>query len=251
MTARLTGKTVLLSGGARGMGSEHARAIVEEGGRVVIADVLDDLGHALADDLGDAASYIHLDVTRPEQWQRAVARTISTFGSLNVLVNNAGICNFGKLGAYTVEDWHAVLEIDLTGPFLGMSAAIEALKQFAPSSIINVSSTAGLQGSAELHGYTAAKWGLRGLTKSVAMEVGGDGVRVNSVHPGVIYTPMIAELDVSALGGGALGRGADPREVAQLIVYLASDESSFSTGAEFVVDGGITAGTKAFGPISQ
>ena len=251
MTGRLHGKTVLLSGGARGMGAAHARAIVAEGGSVVIADVLDEQGQSLADELGSTASYTHLDVTILEQWRRAVRHTTDQFGSLNVLVNNAGICNFGRLGSYTTQDWQAVIDIDLTGPFLGMTAAVETLKQCAPSSIINVSSTAGLQGSAELHGYTAAKWGLRGLTKSVAMEVGGDGVRVNSVHPGVIHTPMIAHLDVSALGGGALGRGADPREVSQLIVYLASDESSFSTGAEFVVDGGITVGTPAFGPTAH
>ena len=251
MTNRLTGKAVLLSGGARGMGASHARAIVREGGSVVIADVLDEQGQALANGLGAAASYIHLDVTDLAQWQDAVTHTITTYESLNVLVNNAGICNFGELGAYSVDEWRAVIDIDLTGPFLGMTAAIKALKQFAPSSIINVSSTAGLQGSAELHGYTAAKWGLRGLTKSVAMEVGCAGVRVNSVHPGVIHTPMIADLDVTALGGGALGRGADPREVSELIVYLCSNESSFSTGSEFVVDGGITAGTPAFGPVAR
>lgn len=233
------------------MGAAHARAIVAEGGDVVVADVLDDEGAALADELGAAASYIHLDVTDMQQWQRAVTHAVTTFGALNVLINNAGICNFGTLGSYSVADWGAVIDIDLTGPFLGMTAAIDTLKRFAPASIINVSSTAGLQGSAELHGYTAAKWGLRGLTKSVAMEVGRNGVRVNSVHPGVIHTPMIAELDVSSLGGGALGRGADPKEVSGLIVYLASDESSFSTGAEFVVDGGITAGTPAFGPAAN
>lgn len=248
---RLSGKTVLLSGGARGMGAAHAHAIVREGGNVVIADILDDEGQALADELDAAASYVHLDVSDLRQWRDAVAHTIETFGALNVLINNAGICNFGRLGDYSVEDWRAVVEIDLTGPFLGMTAAIHALKRYAPSSIINVSSTAGLQGSAELHGYTAAKWGLRGLTKSAAMEVGRDGVRVHSVHPGVIHTPMIADLDVTALGGGALGRGASPEEVSALIVYLASDESSFSTGAEFVVDGGITAGTTAFGPTTH
>lgn len=233
------------------MGAAHARAIVAEGGNVVVADVLDDDGRTLADELGPTASYVHLDVTDLRQWQNAVAHAVTTFGALNVLVNNAGICNFGALGSYSVKDWAEVIEIDLTGPFLGMTAAIDTLKRYAPSSIVNVSSTAGLQGSAELHGYTAAKWGLRGLTKSVAMEVGRDGVRVNSVHPGVIHTPMIAELDVSSLGGGALGRGADPHEVSGLIVYLASDESSFSTGAEFVVDGGITAGTAAFGPTAD
>lgn len=245
---RLTGKVALVTGGARGMGAAHARAIVAEGGRVMVADVRDAEGTALVDELGDAAAYVHLDVTDVEQWREAVGRTVETFGSLNVLVNNAGITTFGRIGEYTREDWDLTLAIDLTGAFLGMTAAIGALRAHAPSSIINISSTAGLQGSAELHGYTAAKWGLRGLTKSVAMEVGADGIRVNSVHPGVIHTPMIEGYDVSSLGGGALGRGAQPEEVAQMIVFLASDESSFSTGAEFVIDGGITAGTPAFGP---
>jgi 3alpha(or 20beta)-hydroxysteroid dehydrogenase len=230
------------------MGAAHARAIVAEGGRVVIGDVLDDEGETLAREIGPSARYVHLDVTRADDWQRAVALAIDAFGSLNVLVNNAGITTFGAIGQYSRAEWDRILDINLTGPFLGMTAAIDALKRFAPSSIINISSTAGLQGSAELHGYTASKWALRGITKSVALEVGKDRVRVNSVHPGVIHTPMIDGYDVSALGPGALGRGAEPEEVSHLIVYLASDESSFSTGAEFVVDGGMTAGTAAFGP---
>ncbi len=230
------------------MGAAHARAIVAEGGRVVIGDLLDAEGAALAAELGDHARYVHLDVTVEDDWTAAVATALAAFGALNVLVNNAGITTFGRIGEVTREEWDRTIAIDLTGAFLGMSAAIGALRRNAPSSIINISSTAGLQGSAELHSYTAAKWGLRGLTKSVAMEVGGSNVRVNSVHPGVIYTPMIEGFDVSSLGGGALGRGAAPEEVAALVVYLASDESSFSTGAEFVVDGGITAGTPAFGP---
>lgn len=245
--SRLAGKVALVTGGARGMGAAHVRALVAEGAQVVIADVLDAEGLALQAEIGDAASYIHLDVTRADQWQAAVAHAVSTFGKLNVLVNNAGIVNMGPIGTYTAEQWSAVLAVDLTGPFLGITAATPALKEGAPSSIVNISSTAGLQGSAELHGYTAAKWGLRGLTKSVALELGEFGIRVNSVHPGVIHTPMTAGMDVSALGGGALNRGAAAEEVSPMVVYLASDESSFSTGSEFVVDGGITAGSPAFG----
>ncbi|MFD1714866.1 SDR family oxidoreductase [Amnibacterium flavum] len=245
---RLTGKVALITGGARGMGAAHARAIVAEGGRVMIADILDEEGAALAAELGTPAASIHLDVTSEADWSSAVAATLERFGALNVLVNNAGITTFGAIGDYSRAQWDDILAINLTSAFLGMTAAMSALREYAPSSIINISSTAGLWGTAELHGYTASKWAIRGLTKSVAMEVGRDGIRVNSIHPGVIHTPMIDGFDVSSLGGGALGRGAQPEEVAGLVVYLASDESSFSTGAEFVVDGGITAGTAAFGP---
>ncbi|RFA06642.1 3-alpha-hydroxysteroid dehydrogenase [Subtercola boreus] len=247
VTNRLRGKVALISGGARGMGEAHARAIVAEGGQVMIADILDELGMALSNELGDSAQYFHLDVTDAAGWKAAVAATIERFERLNVLVNNAGIVNFGAIGDYSEDDWSKVIAIDLTGPFLGITAAMAELKKSAPSSIINISSTAGLQGSAELHGYTAAKWGVRGLTKSVALEVGHANVRANSIHPGVIHTPMIDDMDVSSLGGGALGRGATPDEVSGVVVFLASDESSFCTGAEFVVDGGITAGTPAFG----
>jgi 3alpha(or 20beta)-hydroxysteroid dehydrogenase len=245
---RLDGKVALVSGGARGMGAAHARAIVAEGGKVVVGDILDMEGESFANSLGPAAIYTHLDVTQSGHWTSAVDLAVSHFGGLNVLVNNAGICNFGSLCKYSLADWDAVIGVNLTAVFLGMKVALPALKKSAPSSIINISSTAGLQGSARLHGYTAAKWGVRGLTKSVAMELGRDNIRVNSVHPGIIHTPMTSGMDVSALGGGALGRGAQPEEVAQLVVYLASEESSFSTGSEFVVDGGITAGTPAFGP---
>ena len=242
--ARLSGKIALISGGARGMGASHARAIVEHGGRVVIGDLLDDEGTALADELGENAVYVHLDVTSAEDWAAAVDLAETTFGGLNVLVNNAGIVNFGDLTEYTTQQWDLIIAINLTGPFLGITAARDALVASAPSSIVNISSTAGLIGAAALHGYTASKFGLRGITKSVAMELGGFNVRANSIHPGVIRTPMT---DGLALGDqlGALHRIGEPGEVSNLVVYLASDESSFQTGAEFVIDGGETAGTHA------
>jgi 3alpha(or 20beta)-hydroxysteroid dehydrogenase len=242
--ARLSGKTALISGGARGMGASHARAIVEEGGNVVIGDLLDAEGEALATELGDSAVYTHLDVTNPDDWAAAVALATRTFGGLNVLVNNAGIVNFGALDEYTKDQWDLIIAINLTGPFLGISAARDALVASAPSSIVNISSTAGIQGSAALHGYTASKFGVRGITKSVALELGSLGVRANSIHPGVIKTPMTADLVLDDQTG-ALGRAGEPVEVSNLVVYLASDESSFSTGAEFVVDGGQLAGTPA------
>jgi 3alpha(or 20beta)-hydroxysteroid dehydrogenase len=238
---RLTGKVALVTGGARGLGAAHARAIVAEGGKVVIGDVLDDDGRALAAELGGAARYVRLDVTSAEDWAAAVSAAVDTYGRLNVLVNNAGIWNHGALGEYTIEQWNKIVAINVTGPFLGITAARDALVAAAPSSIINTSSTAGIQGNPGVHGYVASKFAIRGLTKSVALELGPHNVRANSVHPGVIRTPMIDGLDV---GGqiGALRRIGEPEEVAALVVYLASDESSFQTGAEFVVDGGQLAG---------
>ncbi|MGD9755780.1 MAG: SDR family oxidoreductase [Acidimicrobiia bacterium] len=238
---RLEGKVALISGGARGMGASHARAMVAQGAKVVLADVLDTEGEALAAELGDAAAYVHLDVTDRDQWAAAVQATVDRFGKLNVLVNNAGIANFGPIGHYPPQEWDRVIAINLTGVFNGIHASVEALKAAAPSSIINISSTAGLQGYAALPGYNAAKFGVRGLTKSVALDLGAAGVRCNSVHPGVVATPMTESL-LTPQKHVAMRRVGRPEELSQLIVFLASDESSFSTGAEFVADGGETAG---------
>lgn len=238
---RLDGKVALISGGARGMGEAFARAMVAQGAKVVVADVLDAEGEALAADLGDAATYVHLDVTDRDQWATAVATTLDRYGRLNVLVNNAGIVNFGPIDAYAPEDWDRVIAINLTGVFNGVRAAVDALKAAAPSSIINVSSTAGLQGYTNLSGYNASKFGVRGLTKAVALDLGTAGVRCNSVHPGAVLTPMTADLDLPQTHV-AMRRVGQPEELAAMVVFLASDESSFSTGVEFVADGGETAG---------
>jgi 3alpha(or 20beta)-hydroxysteroid dehydrogenase len=245
MSTRLEGKVALISGGASGMGATHARAIVAHGGKVVIADIADDAGKSLAEELGDSAVYSHLDVVKKTDWAAAVDLAESRFGALNVLVNNAGILNYGGLGDYSLELWERTLAINLTGAFLGITESLEALKRARPASIINVSSAAGLVGIAGSHGYTASKFGLRGLTKSTALELADSGIRVNSIHPGGVRTPMLAgfvgaeDQDETSL----LKRLAEPEEVSALVVYLASDESSFSTGSEFVVDGGMTAGT--------
>jgi 3alpha(or 20beta)-hydroxysteroid dehydrogenase len=238
---RLEGKVALISGGARGMGAAHARAMVAQGAQVVLGDILDDEGQAVAAELGDDAVYVHLDVTDREQWAAAVATAVERFGKLNVLVNNAGIANFGPIGEYTAEQWDTMIAINLTGVFNGIDASVEALKAAAPSSIINISSTAGIQGYASLPGYNAAKFGVRGLTKSVALDLGVHDVRANSVHPGVIATPMTDDLETPQKHV-ALRRVGQPVELSNLVVYLASDESSFSTGAEFIADGGETAG---------
>ena len=237
--ARLPNTVAIISGGARGMGAAHARAFVREGARVVIADVLDDEGRALAAELGDAVRYEHLDVTSESQWEAVVAATIDVFGTVDVLVNNAGIGNMAAIDKYTLEMWNAVLAVNLTGTFLGVKAVVPVMKAAKHGSIINISSVEGLRGSAGLHGYVASKFAVRGLTKSVAVELGRHNVRVNSVHPGFIVTSMTDQLEF-ANQQVPLGRPAQPEEVSSLVVFLASEESAYSTGAEFVVDGGMT-----------
>ncbi|MCH6229762.1 SDR family oxidoreductase [Microbacterium sp. CFH 31415] len=239
--ARVAGKVALISGGARGMGASHARLLVDEGAKVVIGDLLDAEGEALAAELGDAVRYVHLDVTRYDDWQNAVEVALKEFGRLDVLVNNAGIANFGPIEEYTLDQWDTIIAINLTGVFYGIKAAIEPLKKSGKGSIINISSTAGIQGYEALPGYNAAKFGVRGLTKNAALDLGRYNIRVNSVHPGVIRTPMTDSLETPQ-NHVALHRVGEPIELSQLILFLASDESSFSTGAEFIADGGETAG---------
>ena len=236
--ARLNGKVALISGGARGMGASHARRFVEEGASVVIGDVLDVEGQALADDLGEAAVFAHLDVTRPDDWTAAVELAVRRFGKLDVLVNNAGIFEPGTLDELSLDAWDRTLQINLTGPLLGIQNALGELTRSAPSSIVNISSISGIVGGVGQHAYAASKFGLRGLTKTVAAELGPVGVRANSVHPGVIETPMTEGMDFDDVEI-ALGRPAQPTEVSELLVFLASDASSYSTGSEFVVDGGL------------
>jgi 3alpha(or 20beta)-hydroxysteroid dehydrogenase len=239
--SRLEGKVALITGAARGMGESHARAMVAQGAKVMLGDILDDEGEKVAAELGDTTAYVHLDVTNREQWAQAVTTTVDRFGKLNVLVNNAGIATYGPIGEYTPEQWDTTIAINLTGVFNGINAAVEALKAGAPSSIINVSSTAGLLGYTALHGYTASKFGVRGLTKSVALDLGAANVRVNSVHPGAVATSMTEGIDAHQRHV-SLRRVGTSMELSHLIVFLASDESSFCTGAEFVADGGETAG---------
>lgn len=241
MPNRLTGKVALISGGARGMGAAHARMLVAEGAKVVFGDILDQEGEAVAADIGPDARYVHLDVTDPEQWDAAVETALAAFGRLDVLVNNAGIINIGIIEDYALSEWQRILDINLTGVFLGIRAVVKPMKAAGRGSIINISSIEGLAGTVACHGYTATKFAVRGLTKSAALELGPSGIRVNSVHPGLIKTPM-TEWVPEDLFQTALGRAAEPQEVSSLVVYLASDESSYSTGSEFVVDGGCVAG---------
>ncbi|MEV0357875.1 glucose 1-dehydrogenase [Nocardia sp. NPDC050697] len=239
--SRLSGKVALISGAARGMGAAHARAVVAAGGRVVLGDILDEPGAALAAELGDAAVYVPLDVRDPEAWSAAVRTAEESFGGLHVLVNNAGIANGNLLPDFELSEWQKIIDINLTGTFLGMRASVPLLRRSGGGSIVNISSVEGMRGSAGLHGYVATKFAVRGLTKSAALELAPQGIRVNSVHPGLIRTPMTEGIPEDFLQI-PLGRGAEPEEVSALVVFLASDESSYSTGAEFVVDGGLTVG---------
>ncbi len=234
---RVDGKVALISGGARGSGAASARALAAEGARVVIGDLLDEEGEAVAKDIGDAARYVHLDVRSPDDWKAAVDTAVSEFGRLNVLVNNAGIANGSAIGRFGLDKWQEIIDVNLTGPFLGIRAAADALVAAGGGSIINNSSNEGLRGTSWAHGYVASKWGLRGLTKSVAVELAPHGVRVNSLHPGLIRTPITEGIPDDMIPI-PLGRPGRPEEVAAFVVFLASDESSYATGTEFVMDGG-------------
>jgi 3alpha(or 20beta)-hydroxysteroid dehydrogenase len=235
---RVDGKVTLISGGARGMGAAHARALVAEGGKVVIGDILDEEGKVLADELGDSARYVHLDVTDAEQWDDAVKVAVDSFGGLTALVNNAGVVALGKIGKFDMAKWQHVIDVNLTGTFLGMQAVVEQLKAAGGGSIINVSSIEGLRGAPMVHPYVASKWAVRGLAKSAAIELGPQNIRVNSIHPGFIRTPMTKHFPDDMVTA-PLRRPGRVEEVASFVVFLVSDESSFATGAEFVMDGGL------------
>ncbi|MFC5731436.1 MULTISPECIES: glucose 1-dehydrogenase [Nocardioides] len=234
---RVDGRVALVSGGARGIGAASARLLVAEGAKVVIGDLLDEEGSALADELGPPARYVHLDVTVEEDWTAAVRGATEGFGRLDVLVNNAGIVNGGQLQSFRMDRWQEILDVNLTGPFLGMRASADAMIAAGGGSIINTSSIEGLRGTPWVHGYVATKWGLRGLTKSVAMELAPHGIRVNSIHPGLIRTALTEGVPDDMIPI-PLGRPGRPEEVAAFVLFLASEESSYATGSEFVIDGG-------------
>ncbi|OBK14147.1 glucose 1-dehydrogenase [Mycobacterium asiaticum] len=239
---RVDGKVALISGGARGMGAEDARLLVAEGAKVVIGDIRDDEGKALAAEIngefGDAARYVHLDVTQLDQWEAAVATATGDFGKLDVLVNNAGIVAAGPLREFRMDKWQKVIDVNLTGTFLGMRTAVDPMTAAGGGSIINVSSIEGIRGAPLVHPYVASKWAVRGITKSAALELAPLNIRVNSLHPGFIRTPMTAHLpeDMVTI---PLGRPAEAHEVATFVVFLASDEASYATGSEFIMDGGL------------
>lgn len=243
----LTGKTILITGAARGIGAETARQAVAAGADVVIADVLDDDGKALAAELGAQAVYQHLDVTSESDWVSALTAARDAFGgTVNGLVNNAGIATGELLANESVEHFRKVVDINLVGVFLGMRTFIPALKDAGGGSIVNISSAAGLMGLALTSSYGATKWAVRGMSKVAAIENGTDRIRVNSVHPGMTYTPMTAQVGIQQGEGGypntPMGRVGEAHEIAAAIVFLLSDAASYITGAELAVDGGWTAG---------
>ena len=248
---RLDGKVVLISGGARGQGAVEGRMMAEEGAKVVLGDILDDLGRQVEAELAEAGldvTYVHLDVTDEAQWQAAVAAAVDRYGKLDVLVNNAGILIRKGIEETSVADWERIMEVNAKGVFLGAKAAIPAMRQAGGGSIINISSTAGLVGSPEgSASYTATKGAVRLLTKSTAIQYAPENIRCNSVHPGPIDTEMIKDAFTDPQQWEArmrrlpLKRIGTSQDIAYGVIYLASDESSFVTGSELVIDGGTTA----------
>jgi 3alpha(or 20beta)-hydroxysteroid dehydrogenase len=250
-TGRLDGKVALITGGAQGMGKSHVRHFVAEGARVVFGDVLDDKGKYVAAGLAEQrCRYTHHDVTSEDDWAAAVALAVQTFGRLDVLVNNAGVLKFAPIAEMPLAEFRRVLEVNAVGCWLGMKAVIEPMTKAGGGSIVNISSIEGLAGAAGLSAYSASKFAIRGMTKAAARELAPFGIRVNSVHPGGVLTRMIVDsADARTAGDGEaffkampLGRFAEPVEISRLVAYLASDESSYSTGSEFVADGGILSG---------
>jgi len=248
---RLDGKVALITGGARGMGKSHVRHFVTEGAKVVFGDVLDERGDAVAAALGpQSCRYVHHDVTSEADWSRAVALAAETFGTLDICVNNAGVLAFGSITDMPLAEFRRIIDVNAVGCWLGMKAAAGPMKAAGAGSIVNISSIEGLTGAAECSAYAASKFAVRGMTKAAAQELGRFGIRVNSVHPGGILTRMVLEnaetMDPERgeryLRALPLGRFGESIEVSRLVAFLASDESSYCTGSEFVADGGILSG---------
>lgn len=238
---RLAGKGALISGGASGMGAAEARRFVAEGARVVIGDINDERGEAFARELGEAARFVHLDVRKEADWAAAIEASEAHFaGPVDILVNNAGVLRRGALEQTTLDDYRFTIDVMQVGVFLGMRAVAPSMRKAGGGSIVNISSTAGIVAFQDHIAYVAAKWAVRGMSKAAALDLAADRIRVNSIHPGDTETPMIAdgyyETDIIPLK-----RFAQADEIASLALFLASDEAGYITGAEHVIDGGLTA----------
>ncbi len=248
---RLENKVALISGGARGMGAVEAKMFAQEGAKVVIGDVLGEDGKRTEAEINEAGGecvFVQLDVTDETAWQEAVAAAVARFGKLDILVNNAGIARLNTVEDTTSEEWDLVMDINAKGVFLGTKAAIPELRKVGGGSIVNISSIAGLTGSGHVSSYSASKGAVRLLTKSTAIQYASEGIRCNSVHPGVIETPMTAPMMLNTQEGreanearSPMRRIGQPEDIAYGVLFLASDESSFMTGSELVIDGGLTA----------
>lgn len=238
-----TDETVLITGGASGMGASHARSFHALGANVVIADIASKLGQELSEELGDRALYVHLDVADEASWHSAVAATNATFGAISVLVNNAGIIGIEALDAGKSTLFRKMLDINLTGTYLGIAAVIGGMKSRGGGAIVNIASTAAVQGYPLASAYCASKWGVLGLTKAAALELAHDNIRVNAVLPGPVQTPMTAPHDLSAvLAVQPISRAAQPEEISRMVTFLAHRDSGYITGGEYLVDGGSTLG---------
>jgi 3alpha(or 20beta)-hydroxysteroid dehydrogenase len=249
MSMSLDGAVAIVTGAARGMGAEHVRGLVAAGANVMATDILDAEGRALADELGSAVMYRHLDVTDGAGWETIVAQAEEAWGPVKVLVNNAGIVTFGTIDALSPSDWQRTIDINLTGVFLGMRAVVPSMKRANGGAIVNISSTAGMQGYANLGAYVASKWGVRGLTKTAAIELGPSNIRVNSIHPGPIRTPMIDGLSLDMVATQPIARVGEPEEVTAMLLFILRD-ATYSTGHEFVIDGGAIVGSVVDAPDS-
>jgi 3alpha(or 20beta)-hydroxysteroid dehydrogenase len=245
---RLEGHVALITGAASGMGEATARLFVAEGGKVVVADVSDDAGRKIAEELGANAHYAHLDVREQTDWTQAIEGCVARFGKIDTLVNNAGIMYWGEFVSTPLEDFRNVIAVNQIGVFLGIQTAAAPMMAAGRGSIINIASVNGHHGSIGAGAYAATKFAVRGMTMTAAMELAPLGIRVNTVCPGGIYTAIAQAMEAEGIDIQAqiarhapIGRLGDPREIAEMVLFLASDASSYCTGADFMVDGGVTA----------
>lgn len=241
---RLENKVAVITGGAGGMGKKHAEVFIREGAKVVIADLAVSDGEKIAEELGGQTLFVELDVTDKDSWEKLVEKTENTFGPIDILVNNAGIVAYKSIEDTTLEEYQRTIKINQDGVFLGMKTILPSMRKVENGSIVNISSIAGIVGAQNNSAYIASKFAVRGLTKAAAVEFAPFNIRVNSVHPGTIRTPMTEQEDTKELVKAMeqnipLKRIAEPEEISNLVLYLASDESSYSTGTEFIADGGL------------
>ena len=243
-TRILEGKVAIVTGAARGQGEAEARLFAEHGARVVLTDILTEQGQAVAEDIGESARFVTHDVASEADWARVVETAVNTFGAVHILVNNAAISRPSKLESTDLATYQQIVGINQTGVFLGMRAVLEPMKRAGGGSIINVGSVAALQGTSTLFAYTASKWAVRGMSKSAALELARYNIRVNAIHPGVIDTPINHDnpekMNQVLVQSTPMRRMGQPAEIAEVVLFVASDRAGFATGADFTIDGGMS-----------